>query len=87
MQTTQDIQTTQDLESIETFCNDLETYLRTGVLPVLVDTYKGPQVFHVIKPLVITHRCGDRKIEGKIVRAPQDFEHMIGQQHSLSLLR
>ena len=75
-----------DLASIHAFCDELEAYLRTGVLPVLVDTYKGVQTFHVIRPQVINHPCGDRKITGKISRTPQGFEHMIGQQHSLSLL-
>lgn len=78
--------TTQDLAAIDTFCQELETYLKTGVLPVLVDTYKGVQTFHVIQPLVITHPCGDRKIACKIALAPQGFEFMVGQHHSLSLL-
>ena len=86
MQTTQDIQTTQDLEAINIFCDELEAYLSTGIMPLQVDTYKGVQTFHVHNPVLYTHLCGDRKMGCKVVRATEDFAFMIGQHHSFSLL-
>ena len=78
--------TTQDLNSIHAFCDELEAYLSTGIMPLQVNTYKGVQTFHVHNPVVYIHPCGDRKIGCKVVRAPEDFACMVGQHHSFSLL-
>lgn len=75
-----------DLDAINAFCDELDEYLRTGILPIRVSTWKGVQTFRVSHPVMITTQCGDRKIAGVVVGTPQDFEHMLGQRHNLSLL-
>ena len=78
--------TAQDLNAIHSFCDELDAYLATGIMPLHVSTWKGVVTYHVHNPVVYTHPCGDRKVSCKVVAAPEDFAFLVGQHHSFSLL-